>query len=43
MTRLVEQGLPLASMCTHDVNAVEAGDAIEEFLAGRTGKVVFRW
>lgn len=43
MLDLHSRGLPLASLCTHDVVADEAEGAISEFLAGNTGKVIIRW
>lgn len=43
MCDLYTRGLPLKSICTHDVAASHAQAAITSFLAGRTGKVVLRW
>lgn len=43
MRALHERGLPLADMCTHDVDATHAQEAITEFLDQRTGKVLLRW
>ncbi|MEU3270884.1 zinc-binding dehydrogenase [Saccharomonospora sp. NPDC006951] len=43
MVDLMGKGLPLERLCTHDVGASQAQEAITEFLNGRTGKVVLRW
>lgn len=43
MRELLERGLPLSEMCTHDVAAVDAQPAITDFLRGDSGKVVLRW
>ncbi|SEE56404.1 (R,R)-butanediol dehydrogenase / meso-butanediol dehydrogenase / diacetyl reductase [Jiangella alba] len=43
MCALHERGLPLAHMCTHDVDAAHAQDAITDFLGQRAGKVLLRW
>jgi L-iditol 2-dehydrogenase len=43
MRDLLERGLPLKRMCTHDVAAAFAQSSISDFLDGRTGKVVLRW
>lgn len=43
MTDLVNEGLPLADICTHDVPAQKAQSAITEFLEGRSGKVIIDW
>jgi VCBS repeat-containing protein len=43
MLELMSQGLPLAELCTHEVDADGAQSAITEFINGQTGKVVIRW
>lgn len=43
MRRLVEAGLRLPQLRTHDVDATQAQDAITDFLTGNSGKVVLRW
>lgn len=43
MTRLMEEGLPLHLLGTHDVPADAAQSAISCFLEGTTGKVLVRW
>jgi threonine dehydrogenase-like Zn-dependent dehydrogenase len=43
MMELVERGLPLERLCTHEVPAADSQPAITEFLAARTGKVILRW
>jgi threonine dehydrogenase-like Zn-dependent dehydrogenase len=43
MLELIERGLPLADLCTHEVEAADAQSAITEFLEARTGKVILRW
>ncbi|MEN3284459.1 MAG: hypothetical protein V7607_5599 [Solirubrobacteraceae bacterium] len=43
MLEMVARGLPLERLCTHDVDAADAQDAIADFLEGRSGKVILRW
>lgn len=43
MLELMNRGLPLSSLCTHDVPATHAQPAITDFIEGRAGKVVLRW
>ena len=43
MIDLVRRGLPLRSLCTHEVAAPEAQAAITDFLDARSGKVILRW
>jgi threonine dehydrogenase-like Zn-dependent dehydrogenase len=43
MLELVERGLRLEEICTHEVAAEDAQPAITEFLEARSGKVVLRW
>lgn len=43
MLALVEEGLPLQDMCTHEVGGQDAQGAVTAFLEGETGKVVLRW
>lgn len=43
MLELFKSGVPLQEICTHDVQAADAQDAIKDFLDGRSGKVILRW
>jgi threonine dehydrogenase-like Zn-dependent dehydrogenase len=43
MRRLVAAGLRLGDLLTHEVACSEAQPAIDDFLAGNSGKVVLRW
>lgn len=43
MRELVDDGLPLRDLATHEVNASMAQEAVTDFLAGDTGKVLLRW
>lgn len=43
MLELIDRGLPLHELCTHDVAAADAQLAVTDFLEGRSGKVVLRW
>lgn len=43
MLALVEDGLPLQDVCTHELDADDAQAAVTAFLEGETGKVVLRW
>ncbi|HJQ46583.1 MAG TPA: zinc-binding dehydrogenase [Amycolatopsis sp.] len=43
MCELVDRGLPLRELCTHDVAAADAQPAITDFLQALSGKVILRW
>lgn len=43
MLELATSGLQLDSLCTHDVAAADAQPAVDDFMAGESGKVVLRW
>lgn len=43
MLGLLDGGLRLGDLCTHDVDIADAQSAISDFLAGESGKVVLRW
>jgi len=43
MTGLLDRGLPLRGLCTHEVAPEDAEAAFGDFVRGLTGKVVVRW
>lgn len=43
MRGLFDRGLPIQRLCTHEVAASDAQPAVNDFIAGNSGKVIVRW
>lgn len=43
MLDLLQSGLPLERICTHEIGPADAQSAVTDFLKGLSGKVIIRW